>query len=279
MNKQGLLAGTAVVFLLLFCMACGDPASDKQALRDRGRERALCETEEEAASVWIGDRAEAIKTADGDKKAPKEEKKPKWGHYTVTAEITVDNGRKLDLILHGFRPEDRSRYGIDKIDVYDGADLIQTISVKEAMLEEGTANYGYIEGYTETWDEDGGLYVGDMNFDGVNDIGLFAWITTGANIPYYYWLWDKEEQQFTYAFCICEPTLIDTEKEQIEVDLRDGACGRCTEYYAYDENGELQLVGYIYDDYSDDVLKREIYELIDGEMQLIGEEPLQPMVG
>ncbi len=277
MNKKGFLAGTAVL-LLLFFMACGAPSSEERALRNMGKERALCETEEEAASVWTEDRADAVKTADGDKKALKEEEEPKWGHYTVTAEITVDNGRKLDLILHGFRPEDRSCYGIDKIDVYDGADLIQTISVKEAMLEEGTANYGYIEGYTETWDEDGGLYIGDMNFDGVEDIGLFAWIPL-VNIPYYYWLWDKEEQQFTYAFCICEPTLIDTEKEQIEVYLRDGASGRCTEYYAYDENGELQLVGYIYDDYSDDVLKREIYELIDGEMQLIGEEPLQPMVG
>ncbi len=276
MNKKGLLAGAAV-FLLLFCMACGAPSSKEWALRNMGKEKAMCETEEELVPTLSEDRADTVKTADEDKKAPKEEEKPKWGHYTVTAEITVDNGRKLDLILHGFRPEDRSCYGIDKIDVYDGAYLIQTISVKEAIQEEDT-DYGYIEGYTETWDEDGGLYIGDMNFDGVEDIGLFAWIPL-VNIPYYYWLWDKEEQQFTYAFCICEPTLIDTEKEQIVVKLRDGANGRSTHYYAYDENGELQMVGYIYDDYSDDVLKRKIYELIDGEMQLIGEEPLEPMVG
>lgn len=279
MNGKGFLAEITAVTLLLFCMACGSAASDKQALRDVVKEKAVCETEEEPVPALSGDMEETEKTADGDKKAPKEEEEPQWGHYTVTAEITVDNGRKLDLILHGFKAEEGySRYCIDKIDVYDGTDLIQTIFAKEAIQEEDT-DYGYIEGYTESWYEDGGLYVGDMNFDGVEDIGLFAWVTTGANIPYYYWLWNEDKQQFTYAFCICDPSFIDTEKEQIVVGIRESCCSWSTNYYAYDENGELKLVGYIYDDYSDDVLKREIYELIDGEMQLIGEEPLQPQAG
>lgn len=275
MNKQRILADTAMVFLLLFCVACGDPASDKQALQDMEREKELCETEKESVPTLSEEMAEAIKMAGEDKKAPEEE--PEGRHYTFISEITVDNGRKLDLILHGFHPAELNRYGIDKIDVYDGTDLIQTIFVKDAIQEEGT-DYGYMKGYTETWDENEGLDIGDMNFDGAEDIGLFAWVTTGANIPYYYWLWDEEEQQFTYAFCICAPSLIDTEKEQIVVKIRDGSC-RITDYYAYDENGELQLVGYIRDDYNDAVLKREVYELIDGEMQLIGEEPLPPQVG
>lgn len=68
MNKQRILADTAVMFLLLFCVACCDPASDdKQALQDMGREKALCETEEKSVPTLSEEMAEAIKMAGGDK--------------------------------------------------------------------------------------------------------------------------------------------------------------------------------------------------------------------
>ena len=70
------------------------------------------------------------------------------------------------------------------------------------------------DGYTNCWTEDGGLAIGDYNFDGYTDLGLQI-DTPAYNLPYYYWFYDAETDRFvpyrswTY---------------QLEIDAENEAC-------------------------------------------------------
>ncbi|MDE6064488.1 MAG: hypothetical protein K2G20_07910 [Lachnospiraceae bacterium] len=59
--------------------------------------------------------------------------------------------------------------------------------------------------------------------------------------------------------------------------MRDSASCYSTDYYAYDEDGKLQRIGYEHEDYGK--LIKSIYELQNGEMKLVSEEALAPMQG
>lgn len=194
----------------------------------------------------------------------------KTGNYTYETEIFVDNGRRLQLVLYGTRSG--SFCLIDKIEVYDGETLIQSGLVEDAVIAEWGEGGSY---YAESVREDGGISVADMNFDGAGDICLQGWVAN-ANVPCYYWLWDKETEQFSYAFCVCNAE-IDTERRQIISRTRDGANAYFTDYYAYDEKGELQKVRYEYENYR--TLIKKTYDWIDGEWKFTGEEALEPMKG
>ena len=52
------------------------------------------------------------------------------------------------------------------------------------------------DGYTNCWTEDGGLAIGDYNFDGYMDLGLQI-DTPAYNLPYYYWFYDAETASFS----------------------------------------------------------------------------------
>lgn len=190
--------------------------------------------------------------------------------YTYETEIVVDNGRKLGLVLYGTKSE--YFYLIDKIEVYDGEALIQTGLVEEAVIAEWGEGGSY---YTESTREDGGISVTDMNFDGAGDICLQGWVAN-ANIPCYYWLWDKEEGRFSYAFCLCNAET-DREHRQLISRIRDSASCYSTDYYVYDENGALQKIRYEYEDYN--ALLKKTYDLIGGKWKLTSEEGLEPMKG
>ena len=51
------------------------------------------------------------------------------------------------------------------------------------------------DGYTNCWTEDGGLAIGDYNFDGYTDLSLQI-DTPAYNLPYYYWFYDAETDRF-----------------------------------------------------------------------------------
>lgn len=41
-----------------------------------------------------------------------------------------------------------------------------------------------------------GIVIEDINFDDYKDIRIESQISPGTNIPYYYWIWDKEKTKF-----------------------------------------------------------------------------------
>lgn len=267
-NIRGFKAVAAMLIVLFFCTACGRTAAADSAAQTLFQK---------AVGAGIKE-AKGISFAENDFAAAWQEKVDAYTakEYTCTAEITVDNGRELQLVLHGTK--DEYFYLIYKIEVFDGEKLIQSGLVKEAVMaeweEDGSGeeeNY-----YADSWVEDGFLSVADMNFDGAGDIAIQGWVTNGANIPCYYWLWNEEAQQFTYAFCICNAE-IDEAQKLIVSHMRDSAVCYSTHYYAYDEDGKLQKIGYELEDYGE--LIKSIYELQNGEMKLVSEEALAPMHG
>ena len=55
--------------------------------------------------------------------------------------------------------------------------------------------------YTECWSKGELLQAKDVNFDGNQDMKIFAWITN-TSIPYYYMLWNRDSGQFHGFACI-----------------------------------------------------------------------------
>ncbi|MGF7145617.1 hypothetical protein HNQ56_004060 [Anaerotaenia torta] len=188
--------------------------------------------------------------------------------YVLSYPISVEDDRALTLNLHGRKlREEVNLYGIGKIEVFDGSNLIQTISIQEAISaewnEQGVDGDSF-GGYTEAFTPDGSLTTVDMNFDSSQDIGLMSWITNN-NLPYYYWLWNEEQEQFVYSFCLTGAEL-DEENHQLLSKSRDGA-QYLTEYYQYDESGSLQAVKRVVETYGGSEVITETYELINGEWQ------------
>lgn len=192
--------------------------------------------------------------------------------YISVASIAVEDNKTLTLKLKGRKSsEEYHTYGIGEILVYDGENLIQTLRIADAIIAHWGDDAGF-DGYTCWWEEDGGLSTTDMNFDGSEDIGLVGWITAGANIPSYYWLWDAEDEQFQYAFCLCNLE-VDEENHQLISRTSGGIILEQTGYYEYDTDGNLQEVKQVVTevDYSDErpIVTTKVYELIDGVLQIV----------
>lgn len=156
--------------------------------------------------------------------------------YTWDYSVTVDNGRQLILRL---RCEAEYRgytwyYGVRSIDVLEGETLRQTLSIQ------ADSDIDWVEEKTDHWNEDCGLTVEDLNFDGIPDLRLAAY-TGVVNTNYLCWLWEPENQRFEYAFSLHGYDVrIDPEKQQIITEDRDGPT-YTTKYYQYNKDGRLYL--------------------------------------
>lgn len=231
-----LLAG-----LLLLLSACGGGEGDILAEPPQAADNSPVEENQAAAGDEQAETENSGPTADASQ--PMEETpEAQSADYTLSYPITVDGGRQLSLTLYGrrFAEQGFDSYGISQIEVYTNeGTLLQSISMEEVISAEDPAPLH--PRYTNAWTEDGGLSIGDMNFDGAEDVGLMAWVTAGANLPYYYWLWDSEAEQFIYAFCLCN-LVVDEENHQLVSETREGGGEYAANYYQYDENGQLQNV-------------------------------------
>lgn len=193
------------------------------------------------------------------------------GGYSFVRSVNVGEDRELGLVVYGSALENTSdMYGISKIEVTEDDALIQTISVSEAVDSEWGVEFA--SDTTEALTMDGGLVIDDINFDGAEDIGLMGWITTGANIPHYYWTWNDADNCFNYAFCMCN-VVVDDENRQLVSGIRVNAAEYDTKYYIYDDNGGLVLVKQVIENYADeDGHVIETWVLMDGEMVLESRE-------
>ena len=162
----------------------------------------------------------------------------------LTLEAPLAGGRTLTLEAFG-RTLDEYSTGVREVRVYDGADLLQTISVREATeieweFGDGVLNEEFYD-YTECWSPEETMEALDLNFDGNTDFGLFGWKPNNT-IPYYYWLWDTETEQYRYAFTLQEAE-VHPETKEVSAEYKSGSAGSqwITEYYKPDENGGLFL--------------------------------------
>ena len=163
-------------------------------------------------------------------------------HVLLTLEAPLADGRALTLEAVGKQVDEYST-GVREVRVYDGEDLIQTLlsrEIIEAEWDEGMSENFY--NYTECWSPEESMEVLDLNFDGSTDFGLFGWICNNT-IPYYYWTWDPEAEQYQYAFTL-QGAEVHPEAQEATAEYKSGSAGSqwITEVYKPDKNGDLYLV-------------------------------------
>ena len=160
---------------------------------------------------------------------------------SLTLEAPLADGRTLLLEAVGKRV-DEYNFGVREVRVYDGEELIQTVLSREAIETEwGPDMPEEFYGYTECWSVKESMTVLDLNFDGSTDFGLFGW-TANNTIPYYYWIWDPETEQYQYAFTL-QGAEVHPETKELTSGYKDGPAGSqwITEVYKPDEDGALYL--------------------------------------
>ena len=119
-----------------------------------------------------------------------------------------------------------SRYNVKSVTVRDGEEILQTISVPELSCF----------GETAVWpdqEENMGLELEDVNFDGYKDIRLFDTPNGNYRLEWIYLVWNPETEQFDHDPRLNEISLADFDQEEqlIYGMERDGAIRHY--YYTY----------------------------------------------
>lgn len=162
----------------------------------------------------------------------------------LTLDAPLADGRTLTLEAVG-KVEDEYTCGVREVRVYDGDALIQTVPAWEANMafwgDSDLLPGESVSEYTSCWKPEGSMTALDLNFDGNTDLGLFGWPANNT-IPYYYWLWDEETEQYRYAFVLQE-AVAHPETGELTSEYKSGSAGSqwIVEYYKPDENGDLYL--------------------------------------
>ncbi len=177
--------------------------------------------------------------------AAKAEDPPENGEL-LERTLPTASGRTLTLRC-AVQSLDEYAVGVDRVEVWEGDTLLQAIVVADdlppedvSMLRDGR--------YTETWQADTALLLADLDLDGTEDLGLMGWVTNGANLPYWFWLWDEEAGQFRYCCQLCNPEP-DPASGLVACALRDGQ-EHYTEYYRVTKEG-AELVRRVSEDQPD----------------------------
>lgn len=164
-------------------------------------------------------------------------------HILLTLEAPLADGRTLTLEAFGKQTDEYS-CGVREVRVYDGADLLQTVSAREAIELEWEFGDGVLAedfyDYTVCWSPKKTMEVLDLNFDGNTDFGLFGWVPNNT-IPYYYWQWDGEQYQFA---CTIQGVEVHPEIGEVSSEYKVGSGGvqYQRDYYRPDGEGNLYLV-------------------------------------
>ena len=168
------------------------------------------------------------------------EKVPSEDHVLLTLEAPLADGRTLTLEAVGKRLDEYS-VGVREVRVYDGDGLLQTIRAQEGVEHFwGDSDGGIVPEYTDCWSPEETMEVLDLNFDGNTDFGLFGWPANNT-IPYYYWMWDPEAEQYQYAF-VLQGVSVDSDKRELKASFRLSVAKQELDYYRPDETGALCLI-------------------------------------
>src|SRR5690606_12383065 len=109
-----------------------------------------------------------------------------------------------------------SAYGIHVV-APDGQE--QMLDEFEALLPDGS--------------EVDALYVEDVNFDGFADLRIMKYLPGGANVPYFFWLYDPTTDKFqeAKAYEVVMSPQVDLSNKELISRQRLSAAEYVTEYY------------------------------------------------
>ncbi|MBQ6986322.1 MAG: hypothetical protein IJQ25_04965 [Oscillibacter sp.] len=192
---------------------------------------------------------------------------PETGDRVLSStSATVSDGRTLRLDAVGqalTEPGSSVRYGIREVRVYEGENALQTLVVAHI---EGAAT-------TQAPTVESALSARDMNFDGADDIDLYAQVTRSVD-PHYYYLWNPDTGLYEYAFTLRGAEVDPDAREIVSTYRRDDGLD-CKERLRYNDAGALELVSRVTEDWkngTEDFPLVDYYEFRDGEAVLVREE-------
>lgn len=151
--------------------------------------------------------------------------------------VTVEKDRKLTVYLHLAELEDFNSDEIREIQVFDGDQLLQTITKEDIPAVTDYAWDGLFlnEGY-----EVGMPDVRDLNFDGAEDFGLLAVYSYPNHVPYSYFFWNPKEEIFTYQFTAFGPGWLKVnEAEKCLVEVSTAGSETYENYFTFDSEGNV----------------------------------------
>ncbi len=137
--------------------------------------------------------------------------------------VRVSDTRVLDILLETSEPQ-KDYFSVDRLYVYDGDVLIQTIETSELTpseeyLWEGLfVNRGHVEGEPD---------VRDVTFDGAEDFGLLCAASYSKNLPFCWFYWNEDEGRFVQGFTIFGGVTLEVDYEQ-----------KCLIEHRYEVDGE-----------------------------------------
>ncbi|MBR3768944.1 MAG: M56 family metallopeptidase [Lachnospiraceae bacterium] len=156
------------------------------------------------------------------------------GMYSILVEVA--DGRILTVALDMELLHDEY-YEVNQILVYDGDELIQTISCKDLAMP---MEYAWDGLFVNKGYEVGEPDVRDVNFDGAKDFGLLAVSTYPKNVPYYYFVWNEEHNEFFYGFTLFGASALEVDVENRRlIEYSHDSMGQYARPYTYDSREGL----------------------------------------
>lgn len=150
--------------------------------------------------------------------ATKAETKIFEGMDSFTVEVAENRVLTVALDMKQLHDE---YHEVDRILVYDGEELIQTINQEDMPIP---MDYAWDGLFVNKGYEVGEPDVRDVNFDGAEDFGLLAVSTYPNNVPYTYFVWNDEHNEFFYGFTLFGASAleVDTENQWLIEHSHDG---------------------------------------------------------
>ncbi len=140
------------------------------------------------------------------------------GMYSFLVEVAEDRVLTVALDMEQLHDE---YYEVNRILVYDGENLIQTINREDMPIP---MDYAWDGLFVNKGYEVGEPDVRDVNFDGAEDFGLLTVSAYPNNVPYTYLVWNEEHDEFFYGFTLfgAGALEVDTENRWLIEHSHDG---------------------------------------------------------
>jgi len=148
---------------------------------------------------------------------------------TLTVEIKVSNSD------FNYRP-------IDQIEVYKDGELIQIIIPPDDAVPYDEYEYAYDGLYINVGSEIGMPDYRDVNFDGYTDFGCLAVRSYPKNVPYCYFLWNPDKEQFEYGFTMFGASALTVDEEhQLLIEEANSTHGPSYRYFSMDTGHPVEV--------------------------------------
>ena len=230
-----LLLGIVLILSIVLLSACGEKraATDMYTSTEKSAEGEI--TEQTEPEHETDSPSNPQENSDDVFKIPLENS----DEVLKTLEMPLEDGNVLTLFVIGKKAEgDIGLYGVRDVCVYEGKKLLKSILNQEAINVDGID--GIDEGYTSCFSKEDSASLKDVNFDGYMDLEVCGW-TPNNSIPYYYWCWNNDTQQFEYCFCL-QLTEIDEENKLLIASYKVENGLYYTDYYRVNDKNKLELV-------------------------------------